>query len=189
MAEGNNNNISKFHIAMFPWFATGHMTPFLHLSNKLAEKGHKISFLLPNKAKNQLEHINLHPNLITFHTLSVPHVEGLPPGTETASDIPIFLTSLLATAMDNMRENVQELLQELRPCIVFYDMAHWIPELASEIGFKTVNYNVVSAASLAIALVPSRKPVEDRTITGAELMDPPAGYPSATVLLSKQEAQ
>lgn len=187
MAERNNS--SKFHIAMFPWFATGHMTPFLHLSNKLAEKGHKISFLLPNKAKHQLEHINLHPSLITFFTLKVPHVEGLPPGTETASDIPIFLTSLLATAMDNMRDRVKELLQELKPSIVFYDMAHWIPELASEIGFKTVNYNVVSAASLAIALVPSRKPVEDRTITGAELMEPPPGYPSSTVLLRKHEAQ
>ncbi|XP_027063656.1 anthocyanidin 3-O-glucoside 2'''-O-xylosyltransferase-like [Coffea arabica] len=178
-----------FHIAMFPWFATGHMTPFLHLSNKLAEKGHRISFLLPNKAKHQLEHLNLHPSLITFYTLTVPHVEGLPPGTETASDVPIFLTSLLATAMDNMRDRVRDLLQKLKPSIVFYDMAHWIPELASEIGFKTVNYNVVSAASIAIALVPSRKPVEDRTITGAELMEPPPGYPSSTVLLRRHEAQ
>ncbi|XP_027127469.1 UDP-glycosyltransferase 79B3-like [Coffea eugenioides] len=178
-----------FHIAMFPWFATGHMTPFLHLSNKLAEKGHRISFLLPNKAKHQLEHFNLHPSLITFYTLTVPHVEGLPPGTETASDVPIFLTSLLATAMDNMRDRVKDLLQKLKPSIVFYDMAHWIPELASEIGFKTVNYNVVSAASIAIALVPSRKPVEDRTITGAELMEPPQGYPSSTVLLRRHEAQ
>ncbi|CAI9088726.1 OLC1v1023147C1 [Oldenlandia corymbosa var. corymbosa] len=186
MAE--NNSSKKLHIVMFPWFAIGHMTPFLHLSNKLAEKGHKISFLLPNKAKLQLEHINLHPNLITFYILAVPQVDGIPPGTETASEIPIFLTTHLVTAMDKMQGQVKELLQKLKPSIVLFDVAHWIPQLASEIGFKTVNYNVVSAASLAIALVPSRKPDQDRTITESELEKPPPGYPSSTVLLRKHEA-
>ena len=32
----------ELHIAMFPWFAFGHMIPFFHLSNELAERGHKI---------------------------------------------------------------------------------------------------------------------------------------------------
>ncbi|KAJ9671557.1 hypothetical protein PVL29_025319 [Vitis rotundifolia] len=76
----------KLHIAMYPWFGFGHMTPCLHLSNELADRGHKITFILPRKAQSQLEHLNLHPTLITFHPLTIPHVDGLPPGAETASD-------------------------------------------------------------------------------------------------------
>ncbi|KAL6314517.1 hypothetical protein AAG906_026853 [Vitis piasezkii] len=40
---------TKFHIAMYPWFAFGHLTPYLHLSNELAERGHKITFILPKR--------------------------------------------------------------------------------------------------------------------------------------------
>ncbi|KAM7492555.1 hypothetical protein LguiA_035476 [Lonicera macranthoides] len=180
---------TKFHIAMFPWFALGHMTPFLHLSNELAQRGHKISFLLPKKAQLQLQHLNLHPNLITFHTLLVPHVNGLPNGTETATEIPIFLNGLLATAMDLTRNQVESSLRSLKPDFVFYDFAHWIPELASQMRFKAVTYTVVSAASVAIALVPAREVPKDLPLTEAELAEPPPGYPSSTVVLQGHEAR
>ncbi|CAI8609327.1 unnamed protein product [Vicia faba] len=178
---------NQLHIAMFPWFATGHMTPFLHLSNELAKRDHKITFLLPHKAHFQLRHLNHHPSLITFHTITVPHVEGLPLGTETASDIPIFLNHLLAIAMDKTRDQVQQTLTIIKPDFVFYDNAYWMPEIAREIGIKTVCYNVVSASSLAIALVPARK-VND-SITEEELRVPPEGYPSSKVVLSGNEAK
>ncbi|PSS05838.1 Anthocyanidin 3-O-glucoside 2'''-O-xylosyltransferase [Actinidia chinensis var. chinensis] len=184
-----NVKSKKFHIAMFPWFAFGHINPFLLLSNELAKRGHKISFLLPNKAKLQLGPTNLHPDLIAFHTLSVPHVDPLPLGTETASDIPLSQTHHLATAMDLTRHQVESILQRLKPDLVFYDSAHWVPELAQKIGFKTVCYNVVCAASLAIALVPAREVPEDRPLTEAELAEPPSGYPSAAVVLRQHEAR
>ncbi|XP_047339400.1 anthocyanidin 3-O-glucoside 2'''-O-xylosyltransferase-like [Impatiens glandulifera] len=174
--------MKPLHVAMFPWFAFGHMTPFLHLSNELAQRGYKVSFLLPNKALSQLRQHNLHPDLITFYPISVPHIPGLPTGTETASDIPIALTSLLATAMDMTRPEVETLLiRDLHPDLILYDTAPWIPD----IGFKTVCYNVVSAASLAIALVPAlKRPQED-----GELLQPPPGYPSSKIVLRKHEAR
>ncbi|KAI5333128.1 hypothetical protein L3X38_023258 [Prunus dulcis] len=101
---------NNFQIAMFPWFAMGHITPFLHLSNELAARGHRISFLVPKKAQLELQHLNLHPNLITFHTITVPHVEGLPEGTEIASDIPTSM--LLSIAMDLTRDQIQGLLKK-----------------------------------------------------------------------------
>ncbi|KAI8025676.1 UDP-glycosyltransferase 79B3 [Camellia lanceoleosa] len=180
---------SKFHIAMFPWFAIGHMTPYLHLSNELAQRGHKISFLLPNKIRIQWEARNLHPNLITFHPLVVPHIEGLPPGTETDSNIPISLATHLATAMDLTRDQVETLLRKLKPDFVFFDSAHWVPELASKIGFlRTVCYTVVSATTLAMQLVPGRKVFKDMTLMKAEMEKPPSGYPSSTVVLRRHEA-
>ena len=75
---------SKLHVAMFPWFAFGHITPYLHLSNKLAERGHRVSFLLPKGAQAKVEHLNLYPNLIHFYPLLVPSVDRLPPAAETA---------------------------------------------------------------------------------------------------------
>ncbi|CDY68468.1 BnaC03g71890D [Brassica napus] len=99
---------SKFHAFMFPWFGFGHMTAFLHLANKLAEKGHKITFLLPKKALKQLEPLNLFPECIVFHTLTIPSVDGLPDGAETTADIPITLGGFLASAMDRTRGQVEE---------------------------------------------------------------------------------
>ena len=82
---------TKFHIAMYPWFAFRHLTLYLYLSNELVERDHKITFILPEKTQSQLQYLNLHPTLITFHPLTIPHVDGLHPGAETASDMPFSL--------------------------------------------------------------------------------------------------
>lgn len=152
MADPNNsNNKSKLlHIAMYPWLAMGHIVPYQHLSNELAQRGHRISYLLPNKAQIKVQPLNLHPDLITYYPVTVPHVAGLPPGAETTLDIPISSHGLLATAMDLTRDQVQALLRELKPDFVIFDFPHWIPELGALIGFKTVCFNVVAASSIAL---------------------------------------
>ncbi|XVE80071.1 hypothetical protein DITRI_Ditri14bG0109900 [Diplodiscus trichospermus] len=182
-------NSSDFNILMFPWFAVGHMTPFLYLANKLAEKGHRITLVLPKKAVNELEHLNLHPDLISLHPVIVPSVTGLPPGAETASDIPIILTHFLAIAMDLTRNQVESVMSSIKPKLVFYDAAHWIPEIAKPLGIKTICFNVVCAASIAIILVPARNLSSERPITEAELAVPPPGYPSTSVVLRGREVQ
>ncbi|KDP36254.1 hypothetical protein JCGZ_09819 [Jatropha curcas] len=187
MSNPKKNSI--FHIVMFPWFAVGHMTPFLHLSNRLAEKGLSTTFLLPNKAIQQLKHFNLYPDLIAFHSLIIPPVDGLPAGTETASDIPIHLTHFLTIAMDRTRDQVEKVIHEKKPKLVIYDVAHWIPEITKSVGIKAINYTVVSAASLAIVLNPARKVTLEKPITEAELAVPPSGYPSSTVVLRRHEVR
>ncbi|KAL1206589.1 UDP-glycosyltransferase 79B9 [Cardamine amara subsp. amara] len=167
----------KFHALMFPWFAFGHMTPYLHLANKLAEKGHRVTFLLPKKAQKQLEHHNLFPDTIIFHPLTIPHVDGLPDGAETASDIPISLGKFLTAAMDLTRDQVEAKVRDLRPDLIFFDMAYWVPEITKELGLKSVMYFVISANSIAHELVP-----------GGELGVPPPGYPSSKVLYRGHDA-
>ncbi|GAA0165741.1 glycosyltransferase [Lithospermum erythrorhizon] len=112
--SSQSTNPSSFHIVMFPWFAMGHMTPFLHLSNELAKRGHQISFLLPKKA------------------------QSLPLGTETASEIPLSLNALLVTAMDLMQDQVKELLQELHPDIVFFDFSYCLWLCAAALAISLV---------------------------------------------------
>ncbi|XP_008226432.1 PREDICTED: UDP-glycosyltransferase 79B6-like [Prunus mume] len=190
MAQPNLNETSSsnFHIAMFPWFAMGHSIPFLHLSNELAARGHRISFLLPKKAQIHLQHLNLHPHLIAFCSVTVPHIEGLPEGTETASDIPISLTPLLAAAMDRTRQQIQGFLvscgvNDRKVDMIFYDFAHWVPEITRGLGIKCVNYGVACAAITAMAIVPARNVPKDRPVTEEDLRDPPPGYPSSTVVM------
>ncbi|KAM5588096.1 hypothetical protein ABKV19_006512 [Rosa sericea] len=138
------------HIAMYPWFAMGHLTAYLHISNKLAERGHNISFFLPLKTQSKLQHYNLHPHLITFIPLDVPHVDGLPLGTETTADIPLSLGSLLATAMDFTRPQIEQYLLKLKPDFVFFDFSNWLPDLLRQLGNKiqSVCYWLVDPASV-----------------------------------------
>ncbi|RZC90071.1 hypothetical protein C5167_044699 [Papaver somniferum] len=196
MSTSNNsmNKTATFHAAMYPWFAMGHLTPFLHLSNKFAEKGNIVSFFSPRKTIPKLQKFNLHPNLITFYPLDVPHVDGLPHGAETMSDVHISIGDLLNKAFYLLKDHVHSLLIDLKPNFVFYDFASWIPSFTTPLGIKSIHHTVVSAASIAYLLVPSREldsaslarmssNGEDITNTELKLMGPPPGFPLNTPLM------
>uniref|UniRef100_M1AUC5 Glycosyltransferase n=1 Tax=Solanum tuberosum TaxID=4113 RepID=M1AUC5_SOLTU len=185
---------SKLEIVMFPWLALGHLIPYMNLSNELAKRGHKISFLLPRNAEIRLQKLNLYPNLIKFHKLTIPHVDGLPYGAETTADVHRSLESLLATAFDELYDEIKSFLQNLKPHFVFFDFAYWIPDIAREIGgIKTLFYLLVSPAAMSI----SPDKATFMTSTAAELVKPPPGhpsswipcYPSTTVVLRESEAK
>ncbi|XP_065871133.1 UDP-glycosyltransferase 79B6-like [Euphorbia lathyris] len=148
---------SDLHIAMYPWLAFGHFIPYLHLSNKLAERGHRISFLLPKRVEPKLAKLNRFPNLIHFFPLTIPHGEGLPPGVETLSDIPISLQSHLCTAFDQTRDQVQAILATIMPDFVLFDFAFWVPSIGRELGFKSIRYSIVCAALLSLVIVPCKE--------------------------------
>ncbi|KAJ8541087.1 hypothetical protein K7X08_001903 [Anisodus acutangulus] len=177
-------------IVMFPWLAFGHFIPFLNLSNELAKRGHKISLLLPKNAQIRLQNLNLYPDLITFHKLTIPHVHGLPYGAETTADVPSSLESLLATSFDELYDQIKSFLQNLKPHFVFFDFAYWIPDLALEIGgIKTLCYKVVCPAATSIALTRSPDKTTFMASTAADIVKPPPGYPSTTVVLHECEAK
>lgn len=166
----------------------GHITAFYNLAVELAARGHSTSFLLPEKAYKIISNENPSNELINFIVITVPHVDGLPPGAQTASDIDFSAKDPLAIAFDAMSAEVAVVLRQLMPDIVFFDQAHWIPALAAEINIKTICYNTVSASMMAIGVVPARFIPKDRRMTAEELMEPPTGYPSSTVVLRREEA-
>ncbi|KAL5715905.1 anthocyanidin 3-O-glucoside 2'''-O-xylosyltransferase [Ranunculus cassubicifolius] len=171
-----------FHAVMFPWFAVGHITPFIDLSNKLTERGHKVSFLIPRNTQNSFNHLNLHPNLIQFIPLTVPQVDGVPPGAETMSDVPIHKFPLLAKAFDRTQDQVETALHNLRPDVIFFDFSHWLPNLAQPLGSKCILLSVISAVSFAFSLVPSRKLQKGHHFTELDMMEPPPGYPFVSLM-------
>ncbi|KAK8622684.1 hypothetical protein V6N13_117590 [Hibiscus sabdariffa] len=181
----SESDCSKLHIAMFPWVAYGHFIPFLHLSNKLAEKGHKISFILPEGVQPKLAKMNQFPNLIQFIPLVIPQVDGLPPGAETTHVVPLNQQKYLAFAVDQTRDQVEDILKLLKPDMVFYDFWFWIPRLARQLGISPVIYLVASSVFLGMWLNP-KKLTEETTVE--EAIELPPGYPSSTVRFKAEEA-
>ncbi|KAL8045787.1 hypothetical protein ABFS82_08G139200 [Erythranthe guttata] len=168
-------------IAMYPWFAMGHLTTFLHVSNKFAEKGHKIFFILPTKVQSKLNQFNHHPTLIEFIPITVPEVEGLPNGTETTSDVPFTMYSLLRHAMDLTKSTVENLLKEIKPHFVFFDFTPWLPSLARSLGIKSIHYFIITTASAAF-LFRDEPTVDD-------YIEPPSDFPPSKIKLYKHEAR
>nr|WMX26760.1 UGT79B132 [Cladrastis kentukea] len=179
---------APLHIAMYPWFAMGHLTPFLHLSNKLAKRGHRISFFIPKRTQAKLQHLNLHPHLITFVPISVPHVDGLPHDAETTSDVPSSLFPLIATAMDRTEKDIELLLIELNPQIVFFDFQYWLPNLTRRLGIKCIQYWIVNPATVAYLASPARMR-QGRHLAEVDLMKPPSGFPDSSIKLYAHEVR
>ncbi|KAL4620512.1 hypothetical protein ACB092_06G159800 [Castanea dentata] len=171
---------TSLHLVMYPFFALGHLTPYLHLSIKLAQKGYRISFLIPSKTQSKLKTFKLNPDLITFVPITVPHVDGLPPGTETTSDVPDHLHPLIMTAMDRTESDIELLLHDLKPDIVFFDFTHWLPKLA--LSPLIVDYYTMPPAG-----------AEQHTgnnLPEVDLMQPPSSFSlSSSIKLHVHEAR
>ncbi|GMN53918.1 hypothetical protein TIFTF001_023058 [Ficus carica] len=176
-------DVSTLHIAMFPWFALGHITPFLHVSNKLAQKGHKISFFIPTKTQSKIDHFNRSPHLITFIPIAVPHVDGLPSGAETTSDVPNpQLFPLITAAMERTEPDVEILLRNLKPDIVFFDFAHWIPKLARPLGIRTVFYCIISPLTVGYSYGRVDFDDEDSQISEQTFLHSPPDFPESSAM-------
>ncbi|KAJ4843198.1 hypothetical protein Tsubulata_008122 [Turnera subulata] len=188
---GNPDDTKQLHVVMYPWIAYGHLIPYLHLSNKLAERGVRVSFLLPKSAQARLDKDNKYPHLIRFFPVTIPHVDGLPPGAETNSDVPAHLVNHLFHAFDKTKPQVQSYLNDLKPDLVFYDTAYWIPALSRGRidGFKSVNYTIVHPIAIAFYLTPSRELEKEMDDSVEALIKPPPGFPSPAIRLKRHEAQ
>ncbi|MCL7046624.1 hypothetical protein MKW94_025869 [Papaver nudicaule] len=181
----NGGDGKMLHIVMFPWFAMGHLTAFLHTSNKLAAKGHRVSFLTPTKTQSKLNSFNLHPSLISFVPLDVPRVEGLVPSdAETTADVPYPLYPLLMTAMDRTDTTIESILLDLKPDFIFFDHTHWIPALSRRLNVKSIYYGTVSPATIAYTFSPERG-----LGSKLNLECQPLGFPPSTVKFRSYEAK
>ncbi|KAK6149963.1 hypothetical protein DH2020_017488 [Rehmannia glutinosa] len=174
MADTGNNTLT---IVMYPWFAMGHLTPYLLTANKFAERGHKIILIIPPKAQSILGPLNLHPGLIGFRPIPIPHVEGLPAHIETTNDATMQEKPLLRHALDLTQPAVQSLLSDLKPDFVFFDMLYWIPGLARRMQIKSIHYSVASPASVGFLFA-----------DGPLIEGGPTGFP-ASIKLYKHTAR
>ncbi|KAA0059100.1 hypothetical protein IC582_000481 [Cucumis melo] len=181
---------SGLHIAMYPWFALGHLIAFLQIGNKLANKGHRISFFIPSKTQPKLQPFNHFPNLITFVPITVPHVDGLPLGAETTADVshPSQIP-LIMTSMDRTEPEIASRLQDIKPEVIFYDLAYWVPKLAHPLGIKSVYFTAVSAVTMSYIQCKLWKFPGHYNLTRDDLLHPPPDFPCSSIKLHAHEAQ
>ncbi|KAK9180650.1 hypothetical protein WN944_023783 [Citrus x changshan-huyou] len=145
----------QLHVVMFPWFAFGHISPFVQLSNKLSLHGVKVSFFsAPGNIPRIKSSLNLTP-VAEIIPLQIPHVDGLPPGLDSTSEMTPHMAELLKQALDLMQPQIKTLLSQLKP----------------------LYFSVFSAISQAYLLVPARK----LNNSLADLMKSPDGFPAASI--------
>lgn len=167
-----NKNEKPMHIAMYPWFAFGHLTSFLQLANKLAQRGHKISFILPTNTQAKLAPHNHYPHLINLIPITLPAVKGLPSEAETTADVSYEARSLVMAAMDLTQDTIESLFSQLKPDLIFFDFTEWLPSLARKHGIKSVYYATLLTVSGAYFLPRARAQPG-----GNDLTSPPPGFP------------
>nr|AJY59056.1 anthocyanidin 3-O-glucosyltransferase-like protein [Amaranthus tricolor] len=184
------NTKKNLHIVMFPWFAYGHINPFIQLSNKLSSHGIQISFssIPGNIPRIQSSLKNCPTNQII--PLTIPPIVGLSPNFDSSTDITNQTAELLKLALDQMKPQVESLLLNLKPQIVLFDFAHyWLPSMAAQMNIKGVNFSVFSAVANSYLTVPSRMVVSGKLPSIEDLKKPSKGFPETSSISSMKAFQ
>ncbi|KAM0943061.1 putative soyasaponin III rhamnosyltransferase [Dioscorea sansibarensis] len=126
---------TKLHIAVFPWLSFGHLSPFLELSNRIAQLGHHVSFLTTpsNLQTSSLPLSSTSPNL-HFIRLTLP------------------AHPILHKAHDSLAEDLAGFLGSSSPPVnwLLYDYSpYWSPLIAKTFNIRTVFLCPLSAATLS----------------------------------------
>ncbi|GAB2298314.1 hypothetical protein Dimus_032382 [Dionaea muscipula] len=148
----------KLHIAMLPWLAMGHLIPYLHLSKRLTQKGHRVSFFTTPKNATAVANL-LHPpasisSAAAIDVISIPLLHNpdheLPPEAECTMDIETAKQPLLKLEFDSLSESIAAVLRSAKPDWVIHDFTSpWIHPIAAEIGVPCVYFSVHTASTMS----------------------------------------
>ncbi|KAK1276584.1 putative UDP-rhamnose:rhamnosyltransferase 1 [Acorus gramineus] len=154
-AAADQDNDPKLHLVMFPWLASGHLIPFLELSNALAKKGHTVSYITTPRNLTRLPP-NLSPliNLIGF---PLPAVDHLPSDANLTIDLPSNnLRPYLRIAYDALEPQLSAFLDSSSPDWLILDYApYWAARAAHARGVRCAFFSLFSASCLAFYGTPS----------------------------------
>ncbi|KAF8765981.1 hypothetical protein HU200_007954 [Digitaria exilis] len=148
-------------LVLCPWLAFGHMLPYLELAERLASRGHHVSFVSTPRNLARLPPLRRHAGggVVDLVALPLPRVDGLPDGAESTNDVPSDRREPLWEAFDGLAVPFAEFLavacagdgpNNERPDWVIADtLSHWGPAAAREHGIPSV---MILNASMVAAL-------------------------------------
>ncbi|EXB44194.1 Anthocyanidin 3-O-glucosyltransferase [Morus notabilis] len=168
----------QLHVVMFPFFAFGHVSPFIQLSNKLSSHGVRISFFTIPGFIPRIQNLLIPSPTTQIVPLQLPPSLGFPPNIAGTFDFPSSVSPKFVVAIDLIQPQVKALLSELKPDFVLLDFAqNWLPSLASELGIKTMLFSVFSGIANAYLLAPGRLTGIEGPPSVDDLRRPPQGFP------------
>ncbi|GJM95931.1 hypothetical protein PR202_ga12727 [Eleusine coracana subsp. coracana] len=139
-ASGSSSSPRPLRIVIFPWLAFGHLHPYLELAERLALRGHHVSFISTPRNLARLPPVrHAAAPRVDLVPLPLPRVDGLPDGAESTNSVPGDKFYLLFQAFDGLAEPFAEFLgaacvqEGKRPDWIIVDsFHHWTAAAAVE---------------------------------------------------------
>ncbi|KAG0449188.1 hypothetical protein HPP92_027432 [Vanilla planifolia] len=143
------------HLLLLPWLAFGHLLPYLELSQSLARKGYRISFITTPRNIKRLPQIPpALSSLVTFLDFPLPRIEHLPENAEATIDLPSDdLRPYLRQAFDDMAPKLSAFLEDPQsspPDFIIFDYAaYWVPSIAAKFSIPCAYFGLHTAAAFS----------------------------------------
>jgi hypothetical protein len=127
-------------IVIVPWLAFGHLLPYLELAERLASRGHRVSYVSTPRNLARLPPLRAaSAPLVDLVALPLPRVDGLPDGAESTNDVPDDKRQLHWKAFDGLAAPFSEFMaaacadEATRPHWIIADsFHHWVAASAVE---------------------------------------------------------
>ncbi|KAF8685284.1 hypothetical protein HU200_044050 [Digitaria exilis] len=149
------------HIVICPWLAFGHMLPYLELADRLASRGHHVTYITTPRNLTRLPPPHHHHHTggaIDLVALPLPPVDGLPAGAESTNDVPADELPHLWDAFDRLAAPFSDYLAAAcsaageRPDWILADtFHHWAAAAAVDHGVPCALLQPTAAMIAAIA--------------------------------------
>ncbi|OEL22765.1 UDP-glycosyltransferase 91C1 [Dichanthelium oligosanthes] len=176
---------STMHIVIFPWLAFGHLLPALELAERLAARGHRVSFISTPRNLARLPPVRpALARLVDLVALPLPRVDGLPDSAESTNDVPYDKFELHRMAFDGLATPFAAFLDAAcaaedggrrKPDWVVVDFIHhWVAAAAQERNVPCAMFMPCAAGITASAGQPGDSHAEQRQEIGQSMSGAPA---------------
>uniref|UniRef100_A0ACD5ZMG7 Uncharacterized protein n=1 Tax=Avena sativa TaxID=4498 RepID=A0ACD5ZMG7_AVESA len=168
MDADSSRTTRPLRIVICPWLAFGHLLPYLELAERLASRGHRVSFVSTPRNLARLPPSRMDVQLVA---IPLPRVEGLPEGAESTNDVPDEKRELHWVAFDGLVAPFAEFLAAA--CADGGSRPHWI--------IADCFHHWAAAAATAHG-VPCAVLLPTAAMLAAAPRQPPSGAATASVL-------
>ncbi|PHT31492.1 Beta-D-glucosyl crocetin beta-1,6-glucosyltransferase [Capsicum baccatum] len=148
---------------MLPWLAHGHISPFLELAKKLADRNYHIYLCstpvnVSSIKKRVTEKYSPSIEIVEFY---LPSLTNCPPNYHTTNGLPPHVMNTLKRAFEMIMPNFSKILQTINPDLVIYDFnLPGAADCTSSVNIPIVQFLTFSAAVIALGIHMYDKPRE-----------------------------
>ncbi|KAK1643121.1 hypothetical protein QYE76_060926 [Lolium multiflorum] len=163
---------APLRVVIVPWLAFGHLLPYLELAERLASRGHCVSYVSTPRNLARLPPLRPAAALrVDLVPLRLPRVDGLPDGAESTNDVPDEMRELHWKAFDGLAAPFAEFLaaacadEDRRPHWIIADsFHHWVAAAAVEHKVPCAMF-LPTAAVIAVVQPPPSEHDGARAVT------------------------